>query len=177
MQQDLQALKKVAVGVTGVLMLFAAGVARVSAEGDSRADVLERIQPVGYAQPSGAPESAAAAPAPAPVPTAEPAPAPVATAEPAPVPAAEAGATAVDGQAVFGKACIVCHGAGVASAPKLGDAAAWAPRIAQGKDTLLTHALNGFQGSSGMMPPKGGFTNLSDDEVSAAIDYMVSQSQ
>jgi len=175
MQQDLQALKKMAVGVTGALMLFAAGAARVSAEGDSRADVLERIQPVGYAQPSGAPESAAPAPAPA---KPAPAPAPVATAESAPAPAAEMGATtAVDGQAVFGKACVVCHGAGVAGAPKLGDAAAWAPRIAQGKDTLLTHALNGFQGSSGMMPPKGGFTNLSDDEVSAAIDYMVSQSQ
>jgi len=169
-QQDLQALKKVAVGVTGALMLFAAGVARVAAEGDSRADVLERIQPVGYAQRSGAPESAAAAPA-----TAKPA--PVAIAEPAPAPAAEMGATAVDGQAVYGKACMVCHGAGVAGAPKLGDAAAWAPRIAQGKDTLLTHALNGFQGRSGVMPAKGGSTNLSDDEVSAAIDYMVSQSQ
>ena len=53
-------------------------------------------------------------------------------------------------------ACMACHGAGVAGAPKIGDAAAWGPRIAKGADTLHKHAIEGFQGQAGFMPPKGG---------------------
>lgn len=56
-------------------------------------------------------------------------------------------------------------------APKFGDKAAWAPRIAQGLDTLYQHAINGFQGKSGVMPPKGG-SSASDDEVKAAVRYI-----
>lgn len=85
------------------------------------------------------------------------------------------GAFAADGKATYDKACFACHASGVSGAPKLGDKAAWAPRIAQGMDTLTKHALEGFQGKTGVMPPKGGFTNLSDEEVVAAIEYMVSQ--
>jgi cytochrome c5 len=65
------------------------------------------------------------------------------------------------------------HGTGVAGAPKLGDKAAWAPRIKQGKVTLYNHALHG----KGAMPPKGGNASLADDAVKAAVDYMVSASQ
>lgn len=79
------------------------------------------------------------------------------------------------GEEVFNNACIACHGAGVAGAPKLGDKDAWRDRIAKGLDTLQKHALNGFKGNSGFMPPKGGRMDLSDEDVKAAVAYMVSQ--
>jgi cytochrome c5 len=69
----------------------------------------------------------------------------------------------------------VCHGAGIAGAPKVGDKAAWAPRIAEGSNVLHQHALQGFQGKSGVMPPRGGNNALSDAEVTAAVDYMAAQ--
>ena len=81
------------------------------------------------------------------------------------------------GKATFEKTCQVCHAAGVAGAPKVGDKADWGPRIAQGKDTLYTHALQGFTGKKGMMPPKGGNTALADADVKAAVDYMVAQAK
>ena len=84
-------------------------------------------------------------------------------------------AKAADGKGTYDKACFVCHAAGVAGAPKLGDKAAWGPRIAQGNDTLYTHALKGFTGKKGMMPAKGGNVSLADADVQAAVDYMVSQ--
>ncbi len=90
---------------------------------------------------------------------------------------AAAGAAPKDGEGVYNAACVACHGAGIAGAPKFGDHAAWAPRIAKGTDTLHKHALQGFQGSSGVMPPKGGRTDLSDDLVQQAVDYMVSHSR
>jgi len=65
------------------------------------------------------------------------------------------------------------HGTGVAGAPKFGDKTLWAPRIAQGNETLYMHALNGFTGKSGVMPPRGGNTTLTDSDVKAAVDYMV----
>ena len=66
----------------------------------------------------------------------------------------------------------MCHGAGIAGAPKLGDKAAWAPRIEQGSAVLLEHAIKGFSGKAGMMPAKGG-SSASDEEVKAAVEYMV----
>ena len=83
----------------------------------------------------------------------------------------------VDGQKIYQAACIACHGAGIAGAPAVGNVAAWASRIEAGADTLYANAINGFQGSSGVMPGKGGNAALSDGEVKAAVDYMVSQSQ
>jgi cytochrome c5 len=65
----------------------------------------------------------------------------------------------------------------VAGAPKLGDTADWSPRIAQGTEVLYNHALNGFQGAKGVMPPKGGNTALPDEDVKAAVDYMVAQAK
>jgi len=87
----------------------------------------------------------------------------------------DAGAAAVaftDGASVYEAACVACHGAGIGGAPKYGDAAAWAPRIAQGKATLYKHAIEGFQGSAGVMPAKGGRTDISDELIQAAVDYM-----
>lgn len=78
------------------------------------------------------------------------------------------------GEKLFGSVCATCHTAGLMSAPKLGDKAAWAPRIAQGKDTLYKNAIVGYQGKAGVMPAKGG-SQASDEEVKAAVDYMVSK--
>lgn len=95
-----------------------------------------------------------------------------APAAPAPAPVAEN----TVGKSVFGKTCSMCHAAGVAGAPKPGDKADWGPRIAQGKDVLYKHAMEGFTGSKGMMPARGGNQALTDDEVKAAVDYMADQS-
>ncbi len=86
-------------------------------------------------------------------------------------------AALADGKTTYDSACQACHAAGVAGAPKLGDVAAWKDRIGQGLDTLVEHSIKGFQGDAGMMPPKGGFANLSDDEVKAAVAYLVESSK
>jgi len=93
------------------------------------------------------------------------------------IPSANAAGADDHGKKIYDTTCMACHAAGVAGAPKLGDKAAWAPRIAQGMDTLHTHALKGFQGKAGMMPPKGGNMSAKDEDVKAAVDYMVSQSK
>jgi cytochrome c5 len=120
--------------------------------------VAERIRPFGDVYMPGE-EGASAAPVAQTV------------SEPEPV------AAALSGPQVYNNACLACHGAGIGGAPVLGDADAWAPRIAQGIDVLRDHAINGYQGSAGYMPAKGGRTDLSDDEVANAVDYMVSESQ
>lgn len=100
--------------------------------------------------------------------------------EPEPTPAAGAAADGgkdLSGEEVFSMACVACHGSGVAGAPKFGDAAAWAPRIAQGAATLNKHAIQGFQGQAGFMPPKGGRVDLSDQSVINAVDHMVAGSK
>jgi len=86
-------------------------------------------------------------------------------------------ATALTGPQVFNQACNVCHGAGIGGAPMLTDTGNWEPRIAQGIDVLISHALGGYSGSAGYMPPKGGNLALSDDEVAAAVRFMVGQVQ
>ena len=88
-----------------------------------------------------------------------------------------AAAAAIDGASVYQSACMACHAAGIAGAPRVGDAGAWAERIAQGNETLYTNAIQGLQGQAGVMPAKGGNMSLSDDEVKAAVDHMVAQSQ
>ncbi|MGA1561871.1 MAG: c-type cytochrome [Gammaproteobacteria bacterium] len=80
-----------------------------------------------------------------------------------------------NGEATYMKACMACHMTGAAGAPKLGDKAAWAPRIAKGMDALYNSGLNGVPGSA--MMPKGGQKNLADADVKAAVDYMVSKSK
>jgi cytochrome c5 len=94
-----------------------------------------------------------------------------------PVAAATTAAVELSGEQVYQQVCTACHGAGVAGAPKTGDKAAWAPRIAQGADMLHKHAIEGYQGKAGFMPPKGGRTDLSDQSVIDAVEYLVTQSK
>lgn len=87
--------------------------------------------------------------------------------------AGETAWASIDGKAVFDKACMACHATGAAGAPVVGNAEQWASHIEKGTDTLYDHAINGFNA----MPAKGGQAGLSDDEVKASVDYMVSESQ
>ncbi|CAJ0777299.1 c-type cytochrome [Ralstonia chuxiongensis] len=127
-------------------------------------------EPVAPAGAGAAPAAASASEASAPA--AAPAPAGAASA-PAAAPAAPAAAAAPQasagevGKKVYESTCQMCHAAGVAGAPKFGDKAAWAPRIAQGKAKLYDSALHG----KAAMPPKGTYAG-SDDDVKAAVDYM-----
>lgn len=127
--------------------------------------VAERIAPVAHLAidpnaPGAMANANAAAAAPA---------APVAIPPPPAASQKTAQAGSAAGKKVFDSVCTACHGTGVAGAPKFGDKAAWAPRIAQGKDTLYNAALHGLRA----MPPKGGNPSLSDADVKAAVDYMV----
>jgi cytochrome c5 len=79
-----------------------------------------------------------------------------------------------DGTEVYEVACKACHGLGIAGAPKSGDKAAWAPRIAKGKATLYEHAIKGFDGpGEGIMLPKGGRADIDDDLIKAAVDHLL----
>jgi cytochrome c5 len=117
-----------------------------------QAEAHERIKPFGQVAVAGADNSAVAIQA-------------------AAAPAGEAPAVAA------APVCAVCHGAGIAGAPKVGDKAAWAPRIAQGLPTLEKHAIGGFQGKSGVMPAKGGRVELSDELIRATVAHMVELSR
>ena len=152
-----------------------AGKGAMAAQGGGDFNDIEIARGVVYmANAAGAsfpiPDKAAAAPAaepaaaPAPVVAAAPAAAePVAAAaEAAPAPAVNAG------KALYEQTCAVCHGAGIAGAPKFGDKTAWAPFIATGMDTMVEKATKGV----GAMPPRGGST-ASDEDFKAAIQYMV----
>lgn len=107
--------------------------------------------------PTGA-TTGAAAPA-SPTPTGEAPPQAATTAPPKPIDAAR----------IVQGLCSACHQAGMNGAPKFGSKVAWAPRIAQGREKLYENAIKGLRG----MPPRGGDLKLSDDEVKAAVDYMV----
>src|SRR5690554_3530987 len=134
-----------------------------SAEGEGEAASSE---PAAQAeQPAAAPQAAAA-------PAAEAAPAAAPAAE---APKAEAAAPAANvdlaaGEKLYKSACLACHTTGVAGAPKLGDKAAWEPLIAQGMDEMICIAIEG----KGAMPPRGAST-ASDEQIAAAVHYMVSQ--
>jgi len=138
--------------------------ARDTADPLMQASAHERIRPFGQVAVAGE-DNALLAIAPTAVPVAG-----------AAAPAA-AGAELTDGKSVYESACVACHATGLAGAPRIGDAAAWAPRIAQGLATLEQHAIGGFQGGAGVMPAKGGRTDLSDDAVRAAVEHMVSLSR
>ena len=151
--------------VLGFLVIFAFSVYFIAdSVGDeslakvvaSKTAVESRIAPVGSVVTEGSAEAAAPA-------AAAPAPAPA-----APAPQAVAVA-AIDGEAVYKEACAVCHVAGVANAPKLDDKAAWSTRAEAGLDMLVKSALNG----KGGMPPKGGRMDLADDNIKAAVEYML----
>ena len=143
------------IGLTALLMVLASLNARevnerkhAESEIENTESIADRISPVGKLA-IGAAASIV----------------PVANAEPMP------------GDKVYNSACSACHGAGVAGAPKLGDIASWSERIGKGTEALYANAINGYSGSAGYMPPKGGNANLSDADVKAAVDYMVESSQ
>jgi len=81
------------------------------------------------------------------------------------------------GKKGFGATCSLCHASGAAGAPIFGNKADWDPRIAQGMDVLYKHAIEGFTGAKGVMPARGGATTLSDDDVKAAVNYMVDKAK
>ena len=116
-------------------------------------------------QADAKPAAAAAAPTAAAPAAAAPTPA----APTAAAPAATASASSDEGKKVYDATCMVCHATGVAGAPKTGDKAIWAPRIAAGEDTLVKHAISGL----GAMPPRGGNASLSDAQVRAAVEHMM----
>lgn len=154
--------------VIGVLAIFALGIfvlamkmSRVT-QGvftveteEYQAEIRERMQPFGQVYLPGDDLAAVSEQA--------------AQAAPEPV------ATTLTGPQVYNEACIACHGTGIGGAPATSDAGAWTARIEQGMDTLQQHAIEGFSGSAGYMPPKGGRLDLSDQEVRDAVEYMVSQ--
>jgi cytochrome c5 len=78
----------------------------------------------------------------------------------------------LDGSVIFNGLCAGCHGSGAGGAPTM-VAAQWTARIAQGKDTLYTHAIDGYQGAAGVMPAKGGNPALTDEQVRASVDWML----
>ncbi len=123
-----------------------------------QAEVMRNIAPVARVAVAGQDNAALSPPA----------------AEPA---AAAAPVADLAGEEVYKQVCTMCHEAAVAGAPKTGDKAAWAPRIAQGTDTMYKHALEGFQGKAGYMPPKGGRADLSDQSIRNGVDYLVSRAQ
>ena len=122
----------------------------------TQAEVLARIAPAGRVALPGDEQSASAAE-------------PAAVAEPVAAP--------MSGPQVYNAACVACHGAGIGGAPKLGDAAAWSGRLAQGMDVLTDHVINGYTGDAGYMPPKGGRVDLSDEEIIAAMNYLLDESR
>lgn len=83
--------------------------------------------------------------------------------------------SADEGKDTYLAACTACHGPGIAGAPKTGDAAVWKDRLAKGEETLIKHAVEGFTGDTGMMPPKGGRMDLSDEAIAAAVKYMIAE--
>jgi cytochrome c5 len=87
--------------------------------------------------------------------------------------AAGAASGPLSGQQVYDQFCFACHATGVGGAPLFGDAAAWEPRVAKGLDELMASTLNGVNA----MPAKGTCMNCSDDELNAAVDYMIEQTQ
>lgn len=147
------------VPVLGIILLvqLIVGGLRADATSPSMSEdaIAKRLKPVGeiaLGEPGAAPAApAAGAPAPA---------APVAAASPEDV-----------GQKTYQAYCTVCHGAGIAGAPKTGDKAAWQPRVAQGKDAMYNSAIKGINA----MPPKGGALNTADADIKAAVDYMLAR--
>lgn len=142
-----------------VCMIFLARVIGANAFEDmqnSNSSIMERIQPIGEVR-VGDPNKTVAAKAAEPMQMAAAQPAAAAAAKPA--------------DAVYNSACVACHAAGVAGAPKLDDKAAWESRIALGLDGLVASVVNG----KGAMPARGGNPALSEQEIRSAVEYMLKQ--
>lgn len=133
---------------------------RLLAEPEYRRQLAERIAPPVRIAIAGRDNSALAITAPKP-----------------PAQAAASAAMPASGAEVFQQVCTACHGQGIGGAPRAGDAAAWGARIAKGKGTLYQHAIEGFKGETGIMPPKGGRTDIPDELIRAAVDQMTGMSR
>ena len=159
-------LVAMAIGIYGLAQTVQARTQDVYIQEDGAVEALveDRIKPVGQVAIAGADNTGLRAPG-------------SGSGAPAPAEAPAQIAADMSGEEVYTTACSACHAAGIAGAPKFGDAAAWAPRIGQGMDTMVSHAINGFQGKAGYMPPKGGRTDLSDEAVRSAVEYMVDNSK
>lgn len=145
----------IAVGIFAIANYLAArSEARGVEDAEYRRAVVERIAPLAKVAIAGRDNSALAPP-------------------PTAVPVATPSATVLNGDQAYHNACLACHGTGLAGAPKFGDRAAWAPRIGQGPALLHSHALQGYQGKTGVMPAKGGRPDLADQSVINGVDYMV----
>jgi cytochrome c5 len=147
-------------GVTAVLMVFAYflhGIAPTEPDPRAEARVLDRIRPLSavYAGDTGAAAMAAAAEA----------------ARAAAASQVAYGGT-LDGSVIYANLCGACHTSGAGGAPLMTQAA-WAPRIAQGVETLVRHAIEGYQGSAGLMPARGGNPALTDEQVEASVKWML----
>ena len=142
-------LKKVAFGFTSAVLVVSA----LYVNADTNEEIAQRLAPVGSVCLAGECEQPEGA-------------APIVVAQ----------AEARSGEEVYTTKCNACHGMGVGNAPKLGDKAAWEPRIAKGMDTIMSNVINGFT-DVGMMPPKGICMDCSDAELRASVDYMIEQSQ
>ena len=133
--------------LAAVLLGFGLTAGAVMANVDD--EILSRIQPIGNVCVQGEDCGAAVAPT------------------------ATASADPRSGSEVYGAVCLACHTTGAAGAPVIGDASSWAPRVEQGMDTLITHAINGYNA----MPAKGGCASCPDEEIQAAIEHMVAESK
>jgi len=132
--------------------LLACAASAIELTEEQRAQIQERIQPVGETCLVGDADCAG----------------------PDTAAAGDDDSGARSGEAVYNAACMACHDTGAGGAPRLGDADAWADRIAKGMDTLYDAGINGIAGTS--MMAKGGCANCTDEEVKAAVDYMVEES-
>jgi len=133
--------------VQGILANAGDAIKATTTESMAEEDVAERIKPVAEVTIGEEPVAA-----------------------PAPVVETTTASAGGAGEAIVTQVCAMCHSSGMMSSPKLGSADDWAPRIEKGIETLYDHAINGFN----MMPARGGNPSLSDDDVKAAVDYMVS---
>ncbi len=168
-QSDSSFLKRFAVMIA-LLALVSLGLGALSHFLDARTPTLvnpdqkqqaaDRIAPVGgvYAGDTGRAAMAAA----------------TAAASASSTPQAAYGGT-TDGKQIFDHLCGSCHQSGIAGAPKVGDKADWAARQAEGEETLVTHAIDGYTGKTGVMPARGGNPALTDEQVKAAVDWMLGQ--
>lgn len=155
--------------IVGIILLASFAVGTYATGTDSKAftpeETAKRIAPVAKLAVEGTQTQASAAP----VAIAASA---TAVVKPVAIPAPAAAPAKADGKAIYASVCSACHTAGIAGAPRLGDKAAWAPRIKSGMDALHASAIKG----KGAMPPKGG-SGAPDADIAAAVDYMVAQSK
>lgn len=145
-----------------IIAIYYLTAARFQSSGMDSSGIADRIAPVGQVAIAEAEQAVA--------PAGE---GTSATGVASPVGTASSATAAGNGEDVYNRACIACHMAGVAGAPKLGDAAAWGPRIDQGMDVLMNTVLNG----KNAMPPRGTCAACSDEELQAAVEFMVSKAR